>query len=67
MFIILKTDALLASEVFLAEMSLRSPRKLNILVIYKNIFRIEVSQNKKKMKKTSLLLAWVHVISSVLV
>ena len=46
----------ITSEVFLAEISLRSPRKLFIFIIYKNIFRIKVSKKTFYLilKKTSL-------------
>ena len=48
-----------ASVAVLAELSLRSPQKLCIFIIKKNIYRIKVSQNKNNLilKKTSLIQA----------
>ena len=40
-----KKEALASSASFLAELSVRSPRKLIIFIIQKNIFWIQVSKN----------------------
>ena len=51
-------------EVFIAEISTRSPRKLCIFIIYKNVFRIKVSKKIVNLilKKTSLLPTWVFAV-----
>ena len=36
----------ISSEVFLAEIPLKSPRKISIFIIYKNIFWIKVSKKR---------------------